>query len=238
MGISLGTDAKGPYFMDAPYLRIATYFSGLYKGNYVYYYKLMGKPVEILLPNKSLTSLDKPDSISFNCPPDAFLGEHGSLTPIGISTEEREKISAPNEPDAEEFTEPIYGQPRYTFKPYDGTLPPGALCDAHDHISRLQRWNKAQDRTIEKLKDKCKTLSKTVKQQARASAKILRKMADVLTRGGKAGCNRVDFEFCGNRNSHCQFSINKIAEESQVNPTFLEGPDSLRCHTKSIKFNR
>ena len=29
--------------------------------------------------------------------------------------------------------------------------------------------------------------------------------------------------------------MNKIAEESQVNPTFLEGPDSLRCHTKSTK---
>ena len=31
--------------------------------------------------------------------------------------------------------------------------------------------NKAQDRTIEKLKDKCKALSKTVKKQAKTSAK-------------------------------------------------------------------
>ncbi|KAF3501165.1 hypothetical protein F2Q69_00041857 [Brassica cretica] len=57
-------------------------------------------------------------------------------------------------------SEHIYGPPRYYFKPHDGVLPLGALCDAHDHISRLQRWNKAQDRTIEKLKDKCKALSK------------------------------------------------------------------------------
>ncbi|KAJ4911399.1 Uncharacterized protein Rs2_06020 [Raphanus sativus] len=65
--------------------------------------------------------------------------------------------------------------------PTTGVLPHGALRDAHEHIGRLQRWNKAQDRTIEKLKTKCKALSKTVKQQAKFTSKILRKMADVLT---------------------------------------------------------
>ncbi|KAF3500767.1 hypothetical protein F2Q69_00040809 [Brassica cretica] len=74
-------------------------------------------------------------------------------------------------------------------------LPPGALRDAHDHIGRLQRWNKADDRTIEKLKDKCKALSKTVKNQAKTSAKFMKKVADVLTRGGIAGCSSADFAF-------------------------------------------
>ena len=84
---------------------------------------------------------------------------------------------------------------RYYFKPHDGVLPPGALRDAHDHIGRLQRWNKAQDRTIEKLKDKCKALSKTVKKQAKTSAKFMKKVADVLTRGGIVGCSSADFAF-------------------------------------------
>uniref|UniRef100_A0A0D3DKW7 Uncharacterized protein n=1 Tax=Brassica oleracea var. oleracea TaxID=109376 RepID=A0A0D3DKW7_BRAOL len=98
------------------------------------------------------------------------------------------------EPPREESV-PIYGPPRYYFKPHDGVLPPGALRDAHDHISRVQRCNKAQDRTIEKLKDKCKALSKTVKKQAKTSAKFMKKVADVLTRGGIAGCSSADFAF-------------------------------------------
>ncbi|KAF2575341.1 hypothetical protein F2Q70_00003524 [Brassica cretica] len=57
------------------------------------------------------------------------------------------------------------------------------------------RWNKAQDKTIEKLKDKCKALSKTVKKQAKTSAKFMKKVADVLTRGGIAGCSSADFAF-------------------------------------------
>ncbi|KAG5373866.1 hypothetical protein IGI04_042815, partial [Brassica rapa subsp. trilocularis] len=96
--------------------------------------------------------------------------------------------------------EHIYGPPRYYFKPHDGVLPPGALRDAHDHIGRLQRWNKAQDRTIEKLKDKCKALSKTVKKQAKTSAKFMKKVADVLTRGGIAGCSSADFAFANTSN--------------------------------------
>lgn len=67
--------------MDAPYLRIATYFSGKYKGNYVYNYKLKGKPDEVVLPNKDLTCLEGPYRISFNIPKEAFLGEQGPLIP-------------------------------------------------------------------------------------------------------------------------------------------------------------
>ena len=91
--------------------------------------------------------------------------------------------------------EPVYGPPRYYFKPFDGVLPPGALRDAHDHIIRLRRWNKAQDRTVERLKEKCKALSKTVKRQAKTSAKFRRRVADVLTRVGIAGCISADFDF-------------------------------------------
>ena len=66
---------------------------------------------------------------------------------------------------------------------------------AHEHICNLQRWNKAQDRTIFKLKDKCKALSKTVKRQAEASAQFMKKVADILTRGAIAGCSSSDFDF-------------------------------------------
>lgn len=36
-GVRLGTDAAGPYFIDAAYLRSTTYFSGKYNKIYVYY---------------------------------------------------------------------------------------------------------------------------------------------------------------------------------------------------------
>ncbi|KAF3497815.1 hypothetical protein DY000_02054436 [Brassica cretica] len=119
--------------------------------------------------------------------------EHGSLDPIAAPR----KRSAPTRHDepAAEASEPIYGPPRYYFQPYAGVLPPSTLRDAHEHIGRLQRWNKAQDRMIEKLKDKCKALSKTVKKQAKTSAKFMKKVADVLTRGGIAGCSSADFAF-------------------------------------------
>ena len=195
LNVPLGKDAAGPKFIDGTYLRIATYFSGMYGKDYVYHYYLQGKPVEVVLPNQRLTSLERPGAISFNLSQEDFLGEHGSLGPIAAPR----KRSVPTrhdftEPPREESV-PIYGPPRYYFKPHDGVLPPGALRDAHDHISRLQRWNKAQDRTIEKLKDKCKALSKTVKKQAKTSAKFMKKVADVLTRGGIAGCSSADFAF-------------------------------------------
>ncbi|KAJ4873278.1 hypothetical protein Rs2_45054 [Raphanus sativus] len=197
-GTSLGNDATAPIFLDAPYLRQATYFSGRYKGDYVYHYKIGGKKAEVVLPNRELTNLTGPCGVSFIIPTGAFLGEHGSLDPIGPCTESEENIGrAMPEADTveDEDVEPVYGQRRYTFTPYSGTLPPGALHDAHDHISRLQRWNKAQDRTIEKLKKKCKEMSKTAKRKAKSTSKILRKIADVLTREGIAGCSRADFEF-------------------------------------------
>ncbi|KAF2556026.1 hypothetical protein F2Q68_00013902 [Brassica cretica] len=183
---TFGMDAAGPKFIDGTYLRIATYFSGMYGKDYVYQYYLQGKPVEVVLPNRNLTSLEIPGVISFNIPQEYFLGEHGHLDPVHAAPSRRRSV--PTRPDSPvaDTCEHIYGPPHYYFKPHDGVLPPGALRDAHDHIGRLQRWNKAQDGTIEKLKDKCNALSKTVKKQAKTSAKFMKKVADVLTRGGIA----------------------------------------------------
>ncbi|KAF2555409.1 hypothetical protein F2Q68_00014513 [Brassica cretica] len=89
----------------------------------------------------------------------------------------------------------LYGPPRYHFEQRPGALPNGPLCQAHEHIGNLQRWNRAQDRTIFKLKAKCKELSKTVKRQAEASAQFMKKVADILTRGAVAGCSSSDFDF-------------------------------------------
>ncbi|WZY85792.1 hypothetical protein YC2023_032176 [Brassica napus] len=200
LNVPLGKDAAGPRFIDGTYLRIATYFSGMYGKDYVYHYYLQGKPVEVVLPNRNLTSLEIPGAVSFNIPQEYFLGEHGPLDPIQAAPSRRRSV--PTQPDSpvEDTSEHIYGPPRYYFKPHDGVLPPGALRDAHDHIGRLQRWNKAQDRTIKKLKDKCKALSKTVKKQAKTSAKFMKKVADVLTRGGIAGCSSADFAFANTSN--------------------------------------
>ncbi|KAF3572769.1 hypothetical protein F2Q69_00061029 [Brassica cretica] len=132
MNVPLRKDAAGPRFIDGIYLRIATYFSVMYEKNYVYYYYLKGKPVEVVLPNKNLASLERPGAISFNISLEDFLGKHRSLGPIAAPR----KRSAPmrhNEPAAE-ASEPVYGPPRYHFKPYAGVLPPGAFRDAHEHI--------------------------------------------------------------------------------------------------------
>ncbi|KAF3563095.1 hypothetical protein DY000_02017410 [Brassica cretica] len=165
----------------------------MYGKDYVYHYYLKGKPVEVVLPNQNLTSLDRPGAISFNISQEDFLGEHRFLGPIAPPR----KMSVPTRHDVppREAPVPVYGPPHYYFKPHDGVLPPGALRDAHEHIGRLQRWNKAQDRIIEMLKDKCKALSKTVKKQAKTSAKFMKKVADVSTRGGIAGCSSADFAF-------------------------------------------
>ncbi|KAF3501142.1 hypothetical protein F2Q69_00041249 [Brassica cretica] len=191
LNVPLGKDAAGPKFIDGTYLRIATYFSGMYGKDYVYHYYLQGKLVEVVLPNQNLTSLERPGAISFNISQGDFLGEHGSLGPI--APPRKRSVPTRHYEPPREASVPVYGPPRYYFKPHDGVLPPGALRDAHEHIGRLQRWNKAQDRTIEKLKDKCKALSKTVKKQAKTSAKFMKKVADVLTRGGIAGCSSADF---------------------------------------------
>ncbi|KAL0696155.1 hypothetical protein Bca4012_063335 [Brassica carinata] len=196
MGVNLGKDSAGPNFIDATNLSIATYFSGKYGRSYVYYYYLQGQPAEVLLPNRTLTSLERPGAISFNIPQQDFFRDHGSLEPI-VAQKRRSaatRYDAPATSSAATTNEPVYGPPRYYFKPFDGVLPPGALRDAYDHISRLQRWNKAQDRTIEKLKDKGKALS-NVKRQAKTSAKFMRKVADVLSKGGIAGCSSADFDF-------------------------------------------
>ncbi|KAF2556534.1 hypothetical protein F2Q68_00016037 [Brassica cretica] len=193
MNVPLGKDAAGLRFIDGTYLRIATYFSGMYGKNYVYYYYFKCKPVEVVLPNNNLTSLERPGAISFNISQEDFLGEHGSLGPIAAPR--KRSVPMRHDEPAAEASEPVYGPPRYYFKPYNGVLPRGALRDAHEHIGRLQRWNKAQDMTIEKLKDKCKALSKTVKKHAKTSAKFMKKVANVLTRGGIAGCSSADFAF-------------------------------------------
>ncbi|KAF3589983.1 hypothetical protein F2Q69_00027329 [Brassica cretica] len=134
LNVSLGKDAVGPKFIDSTYLRIATYFSGMYGEDYVYHYYLQGKPVEVVLPNRNLTSLEIPGAISFNIPQEYFLGEHGPLDPVNAAPSRRRSVPT---------------------------------------------WNKAQDRTIEKLKDKCKALSKT---------------------GGIAGCSSADFAFANTSN--------------------------------------
>jgi len=160
LNVPLGKDAVGPKFIDGTYLRIATYFNVINGKDYVYHYYLQGKPVEVVLPNRNLTSLEIPGAISFNIPQEYFLGEHGPLDPVNAAPSRRRSVPTRHDSPVADPSEHIYGPPRYYFKPHDGVLPPGALRDAHDHISRLQRWNKAQDRTIEKLKDKCKELSK------------------------------------------------------------------------------
>ncbi|KAF3582881.1 hypothetical protein DY000_02029360 [Brassica cretica] len=50
-----------------------------------------------------------------------------------------------------------------------------------------------EDRTIFKLKTKYKELKKTVKRQAEASAQFMKKVADLLVRGGIGGCSSEDF---------------------------------------------
>ncbi|KAL0791063.1 hypothetical protein Bca101_007309 [Brassica carinata] len=66
LNVPLGKDAAEPKFIDGTYLRIAIYFSGMYGKDYVYHYYLQGKPVEVVLPNQRLTSLERPGAISFN----------------------------------------------------------------------------------------------------------------------------------------------------------------------------
>ncbi|KAL0846965.1 hypothetical protein Bca101_020211 [Brassica carinata] len=83
---------------------------------------------------------------------------------------------------------------RYKLEHCTSVLPLGPLRQAHDHIKILQRWNKAQDRTIFKLTNKCKELKRTVKRQAEVSARLLKKVADVLARGAVAGCKAEDFD--------------------------------------------
>ena len=151
----------------------------------------------MLLPNTALTSLTRPGAISFDIGSEHFLGPHGPLGPIRSPKRKKtaDRCGVFQEEASGLNSELLYGPPRYYFEQHPGALPHGPLRQAHEHISNLQRWNKAQDRTIFKLKDKCKALSKTVKRQAEASAQFMKKVADILTRGAVAGCSSSDFDF-------------------------------------------
>ncbi|KAG2307060.1 hypothetical protein Bca52824_026808 [Brassica carinata] len=119
---------------------------------------------ELLLPNSDLTPLSTSGDISFD------IRAHRRATAH------------------------LFGPPRYKFEQCTSVLPLGPLRKAHDQISTLQRWNRAQDRTIFKLTHQGKELKRTVKRQAEASAWLLKKVADVLARGAVAGCKAEDFD--------------------------------------------
>ena len=170
--IPLGDDATSPTFLDGSYLKKAQYFSGRFDGVCVYSYLQSTKEVLVLLPNWNLTSLHQPGTISFDIGKEHFLAPHGPLGPM--SSPEKKKIADKcgmyQEDTSGLNSELLYGPPCCHFEQRPGALANGPLRQAHEHIGKLQRWNKAQDRTIFKLKDKCKELSKTVKRQAEASA--------------------------------------------------------------------
>jgi len=73
-GVNLGNDSKGPSFIDAPYLRIATYIGGRYHEKVVYTYYHKGRMVELLLPNRELTNIENPEIIHFNIAESEFFG--------------------------------------------------------------------------------------------------------------------------------------------------------------------
>ncbi|KAF3522807.1 hypothetical protein F2Q69_00047985 [Brassica cretica] len=197
-GVNLGNDPKGPSVIDAPYLRIATYIGGRYHEKVVYTYYHKGRMVELLLPNRELTNIENPGIIHFNIAESEFFGPHGPIDPVtaprrrrgGVRGGVRAGTSAATQ---EESATPIYGPPRYHFTQRSTALPHGPLREAHEHISNLKRWNKAQDRTIFKLKTKYKELKKTVKRQAEASPQFMKKVANLLDRGGVGGCSSKDF---------------------------------------------
>ncbi|KAJ4911400.1 Uncharacterized protein Rs2_06021 [Raphanus sativus] len=80
--INLGKGGVGPKLIDGAYLKIATYFSGMYQGSYVYHYRLEGRKAEVLLPNMDLTSLIIPGVISFDLSPTDFFGNTGLSIPL------------------------------------------------------------------------------------------------------------------------------------------------------------
>ncbi|KAL0730405.1 hypothetical protein Bca4012_026498 [Brassica carinata] len=195
-GITLGDDASGPSFIDLTYLKSAHYFSGRYNGKCVYSYLRGSTTVELLLPNYELTSLSTPGTISFDISEQHLLGSHGTLGPMVLHINEKAAAKAAkfDQGYSSRATAHLFGPPRYKFEQCTSALPIGPIRQAHDQISTLQRWNRAQDRTIYKLTKKCKELRKTVKRQTEASAQFMRKVADVLTRGAVAGCKAEDFD--------------------------------------------
>ena len=163
-GVNLGDDAKGPSFIDAPYLRIATYIGGGYHEKVIYTYFLKENMVELLLLNRELTCIEKPGIIHFNIVEAEFFGSHGPIDHVTAPRRKRGGVRAGTSAATQgESATPIYGPPRYHLTQRSTALPRGPLRESHEHIDNLQRWNKAQDRTIFKLKTKYKELKKTVK---------------------------------------------------------------------------
>ncbi|KAF3606067.1 hypothetical protein DY000_02049410 [Brassica cretica] len=118
--------------------------------------------VELLLPNRELTCIEKPGIIHFNIVEAEFFGSHGPIDPVtaprrkkgGVRGGVRAGTSAATQGES---ATPIYGPPRYHFTQRSTALPHGPLREAHEHIGNfgnLQRWNKAEGRTIFKLKTK------------------------------------------------------------------------------------
>ncbi|KAG5389693.1 hypothetical protein IGI04_031234, partial [Brassica rapa subsp. trilocularis] len=197
-GVNLGNDPKGPAFIDAPYLRIATYIGGRYQEKVVYTYFRKGKMAKLLLPNRKLTNIERPGIIHFDIDESELFGPHGPIDPVTAPKRRRgggrgHVMTGTSDATQEGSATPLYGPPRYHFTQSSTALPHGPLREAHEHIDKLQRWNKAQDRTIFKLKTKYKELKKTVKKQAEASAQFMKKVADLLVRGGVGGCSSEDF---------------------------------------------
>ncbi|KAL0696159.1 hypothetical protein Bca4012_063339 [Brassica carinata] len=195
MGIGLGNDATGPSFMDSNYLKVAQYFSGRFNGKCVYSYLRGTKAVKLVLPNYPLTSLTTPGAIRFDISERHVLGPHGALGPMTLPSAKKsaDKAAVFDEGYTSRTTEHLFGPLRYHFDQRRGALPLGPLRQAHDHIGTLQGWNKAQDRTIFRLTNKCNELRKTVKRQVEASAKFMKKVTDILTKVAVAGCTAEYF---------------------------------------------
>ena len=203
-GVTLGNDALGPHFMDGPYMKRTLYLSGMYEGKHVYSYTHTTGPAELRLPSPQIAMTRTKNSLLFRVPLDLLLGPHGPLDPVidrrkratkrsFAAASEFVSTSASTSAPPEASEETVFGPARYYFQPHTSALQKGPLRDAHEYIGKLQRWNKYQDRTIHKLKTKYKELKKTVKKQAEASAEFMKKVADILVKGGVAGCNSKDF---------------------------------------------
>ena len=193
----MGDDGVSPTFLDGAYLKKAQFLSGRFDGRCVYSYSRGGKRAELLLPNPALISLSTSEGdINFDISEEHLLKSHGPLCPVTLPQSERaaKKKSVYDQGYSSRATAHLFGPPRYKFEQCTSVLPLGPLRQAHDQISTLQRWNRAQDRTIFKLTHQCKELKRTVKRQAEASARLLKKVADVLARGAVAGCKAEDFD--------------------------------------------
>ncbi|KAF3554349.1 hypothetical protein F2Q69_00014331 [Brassica cretica] len=158
----------------------------------------IGGLITPLLKFKDIPLEDDPTgAISFDIGEEHLLGPHGPLGPMRSPKKKKtaDRCGVFQEDTSGLNSELLYGLPRYQFEQRPVALPNGPLRQAHEHIGNLQRWNKAHDRLIFKLKDKCNELNKTVKRQAEASAQFMKKVADILTRGAVAGYSSSDFDF-------------------------------------------